>query len=328
MNPARDDGPARLQGRGLPLAAQVHRRPGDARRARRPARAVRQPRARRARRRHRRLRQRRPSTATCGPGASRGGRHARDHRVDPRGARLPAQGGGRRRDDPRREERFLSPRDRVVAARPDDRDPRQPRRRAALDRVVRRPRSRRAATCTTTSWSRCSTICSASSRAAAARAPGPTATACSASTSSVSHEFEREITGGCEGIKPGWVRVNFNYFISDAVFQYIVDAVHLRRATTAGACSRDYRFDTDTGRWHAPRRAGRAAAAAARSATTTGELHAPTSQLAGDESLLAEYLRRGEAPRRGPRPGPHSPASLSEDFEALRWFDLPASAIS
>ena len=28
-----------------------------------------------------------------------------------------------------------------------------------------------------------------------------------------SHEFEREITGGCEGIKPGWVRVNFNYFI-------------------------------------------------------------------------------------------------------------------
>ncbi|MDG2110993.1 MAG: aminotransferase class V-fold PLP-dependent enzyme, partial [Actinomycetota bacterium] len=28
-----------------------------------------------------------------------------------------------------------------------------------------------------------------------------------------SHEFEREITRGCEGIKPGWVRVNFNYFI-------------------------------------------------------------------------------------------------------------------
>ena len=34
-----------------------------------------------------------------------------------------------------------------------------------------------------------------------------------------SHEFEREITRGCEGIKPGWVRVNFNYFISEAVFR-------------------------------------------------------------------------------------------------------------
>ena len=42
-----------------------------------------------------------------------------------------------------------------------------------------------------------------------------------------SHEFEREIAHGCEGIKPGWVRVNFNYFISEAVFDYIVEAVHL-----------------------------------------------------------------------------------------------------
>ena len=30
-----------------------------------------------------------------------------------------------------------------------------------------------------------------------------------------SHEFERQIATGCEGIKPGWVRVNFNYFIDD-----------------------------------------------------------------------------------------------------------------
>ena len=42
-----------------------------------------------------------------------------------------------------------------------------------------------------------------------------------------SHEFEREISRGCEGIKPGWVRVNFNYFISEAVFEFILDAVDL-----------------------------------------------------------------------------------------------------
>ena len=35
-----------------------------------------------------------------------------------------------------------------------------------------------------------------------------------------SHEFEREIAHGCEGIKPGWVRVNFNYFLSDTVADY------------------------------------------------------------------------------------------------------------
>ena len=42
-----------------------------------------------------------------------------------------------------------------------------------------------------------------------------------------SHEFEREIARGCEGIKPGWIRVNFNYFISEAVFEFILDAVNL-----------------------------------------------------------------------------------------------------
>src|SRR4029450_608785 len=41
-----------------------------------------------------------------------------------------------------------------------------------------------------------------------------------------SHAFEREIARGCEGIKPGWVRVNFNYFISEAVFGYLLAAVH------------------------------------------------------------------------------------------------------
>ena len=36
--------------------------------------------------------------------------------------------------------------------------------------------------------------------------------------------LEQEITLGCEGIKPGWVRVNFNYFLSDEVFDYLVEA--------------------------------------------------------------------------------------------------------
>ncbi len=42
-----------------------------------------------------------------------------------------------------------------------------------------------------------------------------------------SREFESEILRGCEGIKPGWVRVNFNYFISDATLDYIVAAIEL-----------------------------------------------------------------------------------------------------
>ena len=64
-----------------------------------------------------------------------------------------------------------------------------------------------------------------------------------------SHEFEAEITGGCEGIKPGWVRVNFNYFISDAALTYIVEAVRLV-ARHGWRMLGEYRFDVATGLWH------------------------------------------------------------------------------
>ena len=57
-----------------------------------------------------------------------------------------------------------------------------------------------------------------------------------------SHEFEREITHGCEGIKPGWVRVNFNYFISETVFRYILEAVELV-ARHGWRLLPQYRFD-------------------------------------------------------------------------------------
>ena len=42
-----------------------------------------------------------------------------------------------------------------------------------------------------------------------------------------SEEISHEVELGCEGIKPGWVRVNFNYFIAEAVFEFILEAVHL-----------------------------------------------------------------------------------------------------
>ena len=61
-----------------------------------------------------------------------------------------------------------------------------------------------------------------------------------------SHAFEREISRGCEGIKPGWVRVNFNYFISEAVFDYLVGAVALV-ARDGWRLLPWYRFEPATG---------------------------------------------------------------------------------
>ena len=206
--------------------------------------------------------------------ASRGGRHAGDRRIDPGRPRLRAQGGGRRRGDPRARGVVHPPGDRaLVAAHPNIEILGNP----ALDRlsivsfVVRSTPARdgrRAAISTTTTWSRCSTTCSGSSRAAVARAPGRTATACSASTSTRSHEFEREIGRGCEGIKPGWVRVNFNYFISEAVFEFILGAVELV-ATDGWRLLPHYRFEPASGLWQPRRRDGRAADEPARRRVST-----------------------------------------------------------
>ncbi|WP_241003321.1 aminotransferase class V-fold PLP-dependent enzyme [Streptomyces sp. CB01881] len=46
------------------------------------------------------------------------------------------------------------------------------------------------------------------------------------------------VVRGHEGIKPGWTRVSFPYFMSDTVRDYVVDAVDLRVASTCPRASR------------------------------------------------------------------------------------------
>lgn len=64
-----------------------------------------------------------------------------------------------------------------------------------------------------------------------------------------SHRFAAEIVEHRhEGIKPGWVRVNFNYFISEETFAFIVDAVRFV-AEHGHRLLPLYAFDPDTGHW-------------------------------------------------------------------------------
>ena len=144
-----------------------------------------------------------------------------------------------------------------------------------------------------------------------------------------SHEFEREITGGCEGIKPGWVRVNFNYFISDTVADYVMDAVRLV-ARDGWRLLGDYIFDPETGRWRhrdgvvePPIRLG------AISYADDGSMRVPRTDNRGGEELLAQHLADGAAILAAATPpdlGSHA-SGLSDDFEHLLWFDLPTGAL-
>ena len=141
-----------------------------------------------------------------------------------------------------------------------------------------------------------------------------------------SHEFEREIARGCEGIKPGWVRVNFNYFISEAVFSFILDAVDLV-ASEGWRRLGDYAFEPATGLWR--HRAGRPEPTASLRDITypDGAMSWPSHRHREPESRLAEYLAEGRSILARTVEAPPSPtvddSAVGPDFEALRWFLIP-----
>jgi selenocysteine lyase/cysteine desulfurase len=146
-----------------------------------------------------------------------------------------------------------------------------------------------------------------------------------------SHEFEREITHGCEGIKPGWVRINFNYFISDAVLDYVVAAVMLV-AEQGWRLLPAYRFDPATGLWR--HRSGPVEPPLRLEQVgydrDTGEMGYPRHEELAPESALLGYLDAAAGVL-----GCASEASdddladrVSADFEHLRWFELPAICLT
>lgn len=147
-----------------------------------------------------------------------------------------------------------------------------------------------------------------------------------------SHEFEREIAHGCEGIKPGWVRVNFNYFVSEAVFEYIVSAVVLV-ADHGWKLLPQYRFDPLTGRWH--HREGPVEPPLRLSQVRYGPdgvLQYPAHRDRAPESDLVGYLAHAHDYLESLPDDLGAPAGaadgLSEDFGALQWFDLPAVCLA
>ena len=143
-----------------------------------------------------------------------------------------------------------------------------------------------------------------------------------------SHALHDEVGRGCEGIKPGWVRVNFNYFISDTVGDYLIDAVDLV-ATHGYRLLGDYRFDPHTGLWH--HRSGPAEPPLRLAQVRydpDGMLTRPNHQAHAGEDALAGYLEQARA-LLASRPDrlDDGPTGLPGDFEQLRWFHLPPACL-
>jgi selenocysteine lyase/cysteine desulfurase len=145
-----------------------------------------------------------------------------------------------------------------------------------------------------------------------------------------SHAFDREISHGCEGIKPGWARVSFNYFISETVFSYIVEAV-LLVARDGWRLLGDYRFEPATGLWRhrrgpaePPLRLGQVTYDA------QGRIQYPRHHDRAPESELRRYLEEAKVLLGAATPASAEPVDglVSADFEHLRWFDLPPACLA
>jgi selenocysteine lyase/cysteine desulfurase len=147
---------------------------------------------------------------------------------------------------------------------------------------------------------------------------------------STSHEFESEVLLGYEGIKPGWVRVNFNYFISEAGFDFVLRAVDFV-ASHGHKLLPQYRFDARTGQWW--HRAGRAEPPVCleRISYDSGEMSHPSRHSSAPESALPGYLEEARAivAKAVAGYGSETPEAVAfpPEFERLRWFPTPAEAL-
>ncbi|GAA1654671.1 aminotransferase class V-fold PLP-dependent enzyme [Nonomuraea maheshkhaliensis] len=136
-----------------------------------------------------------------------------------------------------------------------------------------------------------------------------------------SRALEQELEAGCQGIKPGWVRVNFNYFISDTVCDYLIEAVDLL-ARHGHRLLPDYLFDPATGLWR--HRDGAAEPLLHLSDLRFDGRGSPAARVRAGEDALPRHLEQARAILESrPDEIDLAPPDLPDDFERLRWFPLP-----
>ncbi len=140
-------------------------------------------------------------------------------------------------------------------------------------------------------------------------------------TAPVSDRYRDRIVAGCQGVKPGWIRVGCHYSMDDLDLSYLCRAVEFL-ADHGPRFIPLYRFDLGTGAWShrdaaegEPPRFGLECALEARREELPGISRDERSALY--ESYLAEARRLADALSAGPPPAFRP---LPEDLEPLAFF--------
>ncbi len=145
-----------------------------------------------------------------------------------------------------------------------------------------------------------------------------------------SQRFEYAINAGCEVLKPGWIRVNFNYFICDTIFEYILAAVDWVGRNGARLLP-DYSFDVASGRWQHKRSIRNGVGSLSDLNYDTGALEYYSRRQRAPLGDLDDYIGKADAIAAGIACRPESMGGKESDYpcltaqqEDLRWFALPA----
>jgi hypothetical protein len=139
-----------------------------------------------------------------------------------------------------------------------------------------------------------------------------------------------EVLHGHMGAKLGWFRVNFNYFVTPTVVDYIVDAVHLI-ARDGHKLVPLYRFDPFTGLWHHRDGRTRARTSLYDISYAGGAMEFRGQAASAPEEVLAEQLdeaRRlvASLPARLAGEDLIEDPALPASYDEMRWFPLPGEA--
>jgi selenocysteine lyase/cysteine desulfurase len=139
-----------------------------------------------------------------------------------------------------------------------------------------------------------------------------------------SRAIEAEIAQGAMVLRPGWVRLNFNYFIAEEEFEYLVRAVELV-AEYGWRLLPFYHFDTDSGVW---RYLGQRSEMVSSLETLcfADYCQRPPAGDSARVSLEGQCERAEQELCAEGREGARSVLELREEAEQLRWFVLPQEA--
>ncbi len=140
-----------------------------------------------------------------------------------------------------------------------------------------------------------------------------------------SHAFEQEVLQGCEGIKPGWTRLNFNYFISEETFDFLIQAVEII-ASEGWKLLPQYGFDPMTGQWKHRKAQPKVRMRLHNLRYRGGHLSYPARHMTAPEWVLPEYIEDAKSLLSGIQCVDSTSVqqvNVSERFDGLRWFVLP-----